>query len=182
MQDLIEITWAVLLAITVLICWALNVFGVPGNWLTAGFTLLYALLMPTGSRVSIHWQTVLALVILAGIGELIEFFAGAAGASKAGGSKRGAFLSLIGALTGAIVGLFIGIPIPVIGPIVTAILFTAAGALLGAMAGESWKGRSLEDSWTIGKAAFWGRILGTLGKILVGSIMVGIVLFGLVAK
>ena len=182
MQDVIEITWAVLFGLTALACWGLNVFSLPGNWITAGVAILYAALMPVGSRVSLDWKTVGVLIVLAALGELIEFLASAAGASKAGGSKRGAVLSLIGGLTGAIVGLFVGIPIPVIGPIVTAILFTAAGALLGAMAGESWKGRSLDHSWTVGKAAFWGRILGTLGKIIFGSIMVGVIWSALVVK
>ena len=174
--------WAVLLGITTLVNWGLNVIGIPGNWITVGVAILYAALLSSDSRVALGWPAVGALVALAILGEIVEFVAGAAGAKKAGGSKRGAVLALIGALAGGILGIFVGIPIPVIGPIVSAILFSAAGALGGAMLGESWKGRTWEESWGVGKAAFWGRILGTLGKIVVGSIMVAVVLVSLVVK
>jgi uncharacterized protein len=174
--------WATLLAITTLVDWGLNVIGIPGNWITVGVAILYTALLTSDSRVALSWPVVGALVALAILGEIVEFVAGAAGAKKAGGSKRSAVLALIGALAGGILGIFIGIPIPVIGPIVSAILFSAAGALSGAMLGESWKGRTWEESWGVGKAAFWGRILGTVGKIVVGSVMVAVVLVSLVVK
>jgi len=41
-----------------------------------------------------------------------------------------------------------------------------------AVLGEQWKGRTLDASWQVGKAAFWGRLLGTLGKTAVASVMV----------
>jgi len=177
-----QYVWATLFAITALVDWALNVFGIPGNWITVGVAVLYAAFLTTDSRVALGWPVVGALVALAIVGEIVEFVAGAAGAKKAGGSKRGAVLALVGALAGGILGVFIGIPIPVVGPIISAILFSAAGALGGAMLGESWKGRTWEESWGVGKAAFWGRILGTLGKIVVGSIMVAVVLISLVVE
>lgn len=174
--------WAVLLGITTLVDWGLNIIGMPGNWITVGAAILYTAFVTADSRVELSWPVVGVLFALAILGEIVEFVAGAAGAKKAGGSKRGAALALVGALAGGILGIFVGIPIPVIGPIVSAILFSAAGALGGAMLGESWKGRTWEESWGVGKAAFWGRILGTLGKIVVGSIMVAVVLVSLVAK
>lgn len=177
-----QIVWAILLGSTALVGWGLNVFGIPGNWITVSVAVLYAALLPGDSRAALSWQVVVALVALAVLGEIVEFVASSAGAKRAGGSKRAAALALIGALVGGIVGVFVGIPIPVIGPIISAILFSAAGALGGAMLGESWKGRSWESSWDVGKAAFWGRILGTLGKIMVGSIMVAVVLVALVVE
>jgi hypothetical protein len=47
--------------------------------------------------------------------------------------------------------------------------------------GEQWYGRSLDESWQIGKAAFWGRVLGTLAKTAVGAAMVGVAAVALVA-
>src|SRR5690606_7443794 len=90
-----EYVWATLLGITAVAGWGLNIIGIPGNWITVGAAILYAALMPPDTRVSLTWTTVIALVVLAIVGELVEFAAGAAGASKAGGSKRGAVLSLI---------------------------------------------------------------------------------------
>ncbi|MCE9557202.1 MAG: DUF456 domain-containing protein [Planctomycetes bacterium] len=176
-----DITWAVLLVIVLLIGWTLNLFGLPGNWLNVVATLVYALLIPpTAGRVSVGWIVVAAVIGLALLGEVIEFVAGAAGAKKAGGSRRGAVLALVGGLVGAIVGMFVGIPIPVVGSILAALLFAGVGSLAGAILGETWAGRDAQHSWEVGKAAFWGRLLGTLGKILVGSFVVSVVLAALV--
>ena len=176
-----DIAWAILLAIVLLIGWTLNLFGLPGNWLNVGATLVYVLLIPpTAGRVSVGLIAVAAVIGRALLGELIEFVAGAAGAKKAGASRRGAILALVGGLAGAIVGMFVGIPIPVVGSILGALLFAGVGSLAGAVLGETWAGRDAEHSWQVGKAAFWGRLLGTLGKILVGSILVSVVLAALV--
>ena len=40
------------------------------------------------------------------------------------------------------------------------------------MLGESWKGRDLDSGIKVGKAAFWGRLFGTLGKLMCGGLMV----------
>jgi hypothetical protein len=85
-----------------------------------------------------------------------------------------------GSIIGGVAGIFLGAPIPVVGSVIAALLLAGLGALLGAMLGESWKGRDLEVSWKIGKAAFWGRLFGTLGKVLVGCVMVVVVAAALV--
>ena len=56
------------------------------------------------------------------------------------------------------------------------------GALAGAMLGESWKGRDLDHGWLVGQAAFWGRLLGTAGKLAVGAAIVAVVLAGLLLR
>lgn len=175
-----DILWAVLLAIVLLIGWSLNLFGMPGNWLNVLATVVYALLMPVGQRVSIGLMVVITVIALALLGEAIEFVAGAAGAKKAGASRRGALLALVGGLIGAIVGIFVGIPVPVVGSIIAALLFAGVGSLAGAVLGETWAGRDAEHSWQVGKAAFWGRLWGMLGKILVGWVIVSVVMVGLV--
>jgi hypothetical protein len=48
------------------------------------------------------------------------------------------------------------------------------------MLGELWAGKNLDASWRIGQAAFWGRLAGTLGKMLVGIVMVAVVVVALV--
>jgi hypothetical protein len=85
-------------------------------------------------------------------------------------------------MTGGILGLFVGAPAPVIGSMLAAVLLAALGALAGAMMGEIWKGRPLSDSWTIGKAAFWGRLFGTLAKTTIGAVMVAVVTAALVLE
>jgi len=113
---------------------------------------------------------------LAVAGEVVEFLAGALGATRAGGSRRGAVMALGGSLAGGVFGMFAALPIPLVGPLVGAVLFGALGALAGAVLGEQWKGKDLDESLRVGHAAFWGRLLGTLGKALVGAVMVLVVL------
>ena len=166
--------WPLLLLIFMVCCWALNLVGLPGNWINLVAVALYAWLMPDPHRADLGWIVVGGLLVLAIIGEVIEFAAGSAGAATAGGSKRGAVLAMVGALLGGVVGLVVGtfIPIPIVGSIIGSLLLSSTGALLGAMLGEAWKGREWEESFWVGHAAFWGRLLGTVGKIAVGAMMI----------
>ena len=175
-----SIVWALLLVLIVLVGWLLTLLGMPGNWLIVSAVVVYILLIPATSGAAIGWGVAVLLVCLAGFGELIEFLAGALGVAKAGGSRRGAMLALMGSMIGAIVGLFIGIPIPVIGPVISALLLAGLGAFVGAVLGEQWKGRDLNESCRIGHAAFWGRLLGTAAKTVVGAAMVATTVVALI--
>ena len=170
--------WAILLLIALIVFWALNFIGLPGNWINVVVAAFYAWLMPLEHRADIGWVVVAIMVGLALLGELIEFAAGSAGAASVGGSARSAALAMVGAITGSIVGLIWGLPIPIIGSVVAALLFSSLGALLGAMLGEQWKGRDLDESFKVGHAAFWGRLFGTLGKLLVGTVMIAVAAAG----
>ena len=169
-----EYLWAVGLVLILLVGWVLTMFNLPGNWLMVIATAVYAYLMPQSSPVAISWVVPVVLACLAGVGELLEFLASAAGVTTRGGSKRGAALAIAGSVVGSIVGAIVGLPIPVVGTVVAAILFADVGALLGAMLGEEWKGRSLGESWKVGQGAFWGRLLGSVAKITIASAMVAI--------
>ncbi len=171
---------AILLAVVVAVGWLSQLVGLPGNWIIVAAAAGYAWLMPSDGRLDLGWETVIALVALAVIGEIVEFVAGALGVTKAGGSRRGAVLALVGSVIGGIVGVFVGVPIPVIGSLAAALIFGGVGALVGAFVGESWKGRDFATSLTIGHAAFVGRILGTVGKLIVGSVMVVVTIVALV--
>ncbi len=172
--------YGVLLLTAATFCWALTLFGLPGNWLMLALAALYDWLAP-GAAPHLGWGFLIALAVLAVAGEVVEFVAGARGVSKAGGSKRGAALALVGSVAGACVGFFVGIPIPFIGSIVSALLFASLGAMAGAMIGEHWRGRPADHTWRIGKAAFWGRLFGTLGKALLGLVMIVVIAAGLLA-
>jgi uncharacterized protein YqgC (DUF456 family) len=176
---MITIFLALFLIIVLLVGWTLTLFGMPGNWLMALATTVYSYFMPADSAAAIGWKVVAALFILAALGEIIELLAGSMGAAKAGGSKRGAVLAMLGSITGGIVGIFIGMPIPLVGPIFAALLFAAGGAMIGAIIGEIWAGRRLDSSWQVGRAAFLGRLVGSLGKMLIGAIMLAIVVAAL---
>jgi hypothetical protein len=174
------VTLAILLPLVLIAAWLLTLVGLPGNWIMVGVVVLYALLVPDDRRVDVGWPVVAVLVGLAVVGEIVEFGAGAAGTSRAGGSKRGAAMALLGSIVGGVAGLFVGLPIPVVGSFVGALLFAGAGAFLGALIGEYWEGRTMEDSVPIGVGAFWGRLLGTLAKTMVGAVMIVVTVVALV--
>ncbi len=172
---------AVLLAL-VATGWCLTLVGLPGNWLIVVATVAYAWLVPGEWRTAIGWPMLVVLGCLAVVGELFEFAASAVGTAQAGGSKRSAVLALIGSVAGGLLGAVVGLPIPLVGTVIAAVLFAAGGAMAGALAGEAWKGRSFDEGIEVGKAAFWGRLLGTFGKIFVGSVMVAIVVVALLTR
>ena len=172
--------FALLLVVVLLVSWALTVIGMPGNWLMLVATAAYAWLLPGESRAAIGWEVVVVLLVLAAVGEIVELLAGAAGTSRAGGSRRSAVLALLGSIAGGVVGLVLGMPIPLLGSVVGALLLAGVGAMGGAMLGEMWSGGNLQLNWHIGIAAFTGRLLGTLGKALIGALMVVIAVGALV--
>ena len=174
------IFFALLLIGVLLVCLALTMLGLPGNWLIVAATAIYAYLTSAQSSAAIGWKPIVVLLVLASLGEVIELLAAATGTAKAGGSKRSAALALAGSIAGAVIGIIVGIPVPLLGPILAALLFAGLGACVGAMLGELWVGQNLDASWRIGQAAFWGRLAGTLGKMLVGVVMVAVVVVALV--
>ena len=171
---------AVLFTVVLVASWIAQLIGLPGNWLIVAAAALYAWLVPADAWASIGWRAVSVLLVLAILGEIVEFVAGAMGVSTAGGSRRGALLAIVGSLVGGVLGLFVGLPIPVVGSLVSAVVFGGLGALAGAVLGETWKGRDFDTSLEIGKAAFVGRMLGTVAKLVVCTLMVVVGLGALV--
>jgi uncharacterized protein YqgC (DUF456 family) len=170
------VLYALVFVLVLFVSWIAQLVGLPGNWSIVVTAALYAWLLPGDHATAVGWWAVGILLGLALVGELVEFAAGAMGVSTAGGSRRGAALAVLGSLIGGIVGLFIGVPIPVVGSLVSAVLFGGIGALAGAMLGETWKGRDFDASLQVGKAAFVGRLLGTVAKMIVCTLMVVVAL------
>ena len=51
----------------------------------------------------------------------------------------------------------------------------AAGAMAGAVFGELSAGRDLEHGLRSRTRGLFGRLLGTLGKVLIGAVMIGVI-------
>lgn len=164
-----------LLILALIAGWCMTMLSMPGNWVMVAAVALFAWLAPSDTF-DISWTVVGVLVGLAIVAELLELAASALGAKRAGGSRRGAVLAIGLSIVGAFVGVSFGSVIPLIGNLVGAIVGAGLGALTGAMLGETWKGRTLAESWKVGHAAFWGRILGALAKIGIGTAMAVIAL------
>ena len=170
------IFFALLLVFALVLCWLLTLLGLPGNWFMAGLAAVYAWLGPAQGHLALGWRTIVALLVLALLGEIVELLAGAVGVAKAGGSKRGAAMALVGSILGGMIGVVVGVPIPLIGSLVAAVLFAGLGAMIGAALGEIWIGQEPGKTWRIAQRAFWGRLAGTLGKIILGAVMIAVVL------
>lgn len=184
MQFTIDLIILLTLTLLALSGWAMNVLGMPGNWLIVA--LATGLFFLAGEGKSAH-VGLLSLCVITGVallGELLEFAASALGASRLGASKRATALAIVGSIAGAIFGLMAGgiIPIPIIGSLIGSLLLGGLGAAIGAVSGERWAGKSWDDSMQVGHAAFWGKLLGTFGKAVCGTAACAIFLIAIWAK
>ena len=145
----VELIWALLCLVLLVISLGLNASGAPGNWFMLGFASFYSWLMPNESPYDFGLIVIVMVLLLATIGEVLEFFTGAISTKKAGGTKRGMWFSVIGSIIGSVAGIFVGIPIPVVGSLIAALLFSGVGALLGAYYGEKVEGKNSRgmESW-----------------------------------
>jgi uncharacterized protein YqgC (DUF456 family) len=144
------------------------ILSLPGVWVILAMALVIEVLdrfwAAEPGYDTFGWWLLIACVVLAVIGEIIEFFAGVLGAKGAGASTRG----MVGALIGGILGIFIFtpfIPIPLVGSLVGVLLGTFAGAVVGELSAQNATVRGTIRPAT---GATFGRILGTVGKMGVG--------------
>jgi uncharacterized protein len=174
------IVWAILFILAILIAWGTNLIGLPGNWLMLAIAVVYWILKPVGESATLSVTVLIIMGALAGVGELLELSMSSARVAKAGGARRSAGYAIIGSIIGGIFGLGVGIPVPLFGSIVGSLLFGSLGAMAGAVYGEVSSGETFPQAFRIGQAAFVGRALGTLAKLLVGLAIVVTALVGMV--
>lgn len=144
----------------------LNIFGLPANWMILGLVALWKLVFPHGTDA--NWVFWTILILLAIIGEVLEFFLQLAKARKYGSSSSGTWGGMIGAIIGAIL---------------LAPLFWGIGAFIGALAGawvgcfimELCKDRSAAEARQAAMGALVGRFLGAACKIGVGAAMIAFI-------
>lgn len=148
--------WAALLIVLVagLAGLVLTIITLPGTWVTVGAGVGVCLWRPD----LISWWAVAVALVLAGLGELIELIASAVGASRAGGTKKGAAGAILGSLLGALLGAPFLFPI---GSIAGAAVGAGVGTLVAerGIAGKSWR-----DSARAGGGAAAGRLVAIVLK------------------
>jgi uncharacterized protein YqgC (DUF456 family) len=141
--------------------------GLPGNWLILGIAILKAFLNDF-QDLTLSW--ILLLLILALIGEAIEFLLGVYVAKRYGASRWGMFGAFFGGVMGGIIG--------------TPLLFPGIGTMVGAFVGAFLGAFSLEylyrlksgASYRAGIGALIGRLLAIVLKLEVGIAMVLIII------
>ena len=148
----------------------LNLVGLPGNWWIVFSSGLVALLAPAGLRTSVSWFSVFIMMCVAVLAEVYEFF-GAVKELRKKSKPRVSLFALIGSILGSIFGGLIGAPFFPFGVIFGIIFFASVGAMMGAMFGEIGSAKAQGEVWQTGKIAFWGRLFGSVVKILVGAIL-----------
>lgn len=154
-----------ILLVLVNIFWLMLVaFGLPGNWLIVISACLFSWWQRGSGIFSIY--TLIAIVALAVIGELFEFFGGMRGARKSGASWPGSVAALAGSVTGAILGTFL-IPILLLGTLLGACI----GAGTGAWAFEFARGKKLKESARYAIGAGLGEFLGITSKFAIGIVI-----------
>ena len=153
--------WIILLIVLNALCLVLVLFALPGNWLIVILTCLFAWWRWEDGVFSIY--TLIAIGVLATLGELFEFFGGMGGAKKAGARWWGSLGAFAGAISGAVVGTFL-IPIILFGTLIGA----CVGAGMGAWVFELAGGRQMKDSARSGLGAGLGELLGITIKITLG--------------
>ena len=176
---MLDITIAIMFTLLAIFAWMANILGLPGNWVIVASAIGCAWWVPEDHFWNLIWYLAAAILAVAIVGEALEFAASAVGASRLGGSKRGVVLSIVGSIAGAIVGLFFGFSIPIVGNVIASLLLGALGAFAGAILAERWAGKNWNASIKIGGAAFLGRLLGTVGKVVCGTVACGLFLAGL---
>lgn len=158
--------WSHVAAIAIVVIAALlgvilTLLTLPGTWVLLSAALLVKLWQPE----LMPWWVLAAAVLLAVVGEAIEFFASAMGAARGGASRRGAIGAIVGSVVGAVVGSPFLFPIG-----------TIAGGVVGAAAGTMIAERGTANkTWTqatrAGSGAAAGRLVATVAKTGIACVM-----------
>lgn len=156
--------WLIILILLNTAWLTLVLFGLPGNWLVVISTCLFAWWQWDKNPFSIY--TLVAIVVLAVLGELAEFLAGLIGAKKTGASWPGSIAALFGAVIGAVFGTFL-IGIPFLGTVLGACI----GAGLGVWGLEISRGKNMEQSVRYAVGAGLGEFFGITSKLILGVII-----------
>lgn len=119
--------WATLLCVVNLGFLGLTAMTLPGNWLMVGVTAAVAWWQWDAQMISP--AVLVAVVTLAGLGELLEMFSSSILVRRSGGTRRASRGALLGGLAGALAGAFV-IPVPLFGSMLGAAAGAACGALL----------------------------------------------------
>ncbi|SDB59037.1 hypothetical protein SAMN05660653_02997 [Desulfonatronum thiosulfatophilum] len=140
----------------------LHLVGLPANWLILGALGLWLWSHP---ELTVGWSFLALLLALCVLGEIVEFLAQLWGGKRFGGSRRGAWAAVIGAILGGFFG--------------AAFLFgfgAIPGSFLGAFVGsflvELGQGYSYPAAYRAAWGALLNKVFGTVVKIGLGMAMI----------
>lgn len=146
------------------------VFGLPGTFIILADSILYSWYKGFNE---ITTKVILILVVLAALGELLEFLLGILGAKKEKASNSAIVGSIIFGIIGAILGasFLLGI-----GSVIGAFV----GAFAGAFLIELFKRKGINQAIQSGRGALFGKVVGTITKGAIGVTMIAITVVSVV--
>ena len=139
-------------------------FGLPGIWVIWISIAIFAFAANFNTT---DWHVVVLTLIMALLGEVIEFFVGVVGSKKLQVSNGAIVASIIGGIIGAV----IGFPIFLIG----SILGMFAGVFLGAFIWEWVQSQEIMASLKKASAATFSRVVSIFAKFSIALIMIAYV-------
>jgi uncharacterized protein YqgC (DUF456 family) len=160
-------------AVTVALCLAgvaLSAVSFSGTWFVAGAALLAMILREAPFP---GWATVLSFLAICVLTEVVEFFAGAWGVTRRGGSQWAGIAAMIGGLAGMLLGGLI--PLPVLG----SLLGMFAGSFGLAYAVEMHRLKESGRAAHIARGAVIARVLVIILKTAASLGMAAFLLLGL---
>lgn len=165
---LMSLVVAITVCLTSLCGIALTLLTLPGIWiaiLVAGLAQWWSIAQR--GELMFSWWTLGACAAIGIAAEVAELLASAAGAAKAGGTRRGAIGSVIGGVVGAIGGSFF---LPPLGTILGAAVGAGAGALLLELEHSGGR-KTWKESSKIGAGAAAGRLVATIIKASLATVI-----------
>jgi uncharacterized protein YqgC (DUF456 family) len=147
-----------------------QLLGLPGTWILVADAAWLRWVIGPGK---LDYDTVVVLLIMAVIGEFLEFFTAIRGARSGPTVKGAVAASLAGALTGCLLGapIFFGLG---------AIPGMAVGAWCAVFVVALAGGHDHVDSARAALGALTGRLKGTAAKMVVAVAMVAVIITSLV--
>ena len=149
-----------------LVALSLTALGLPGLWLFLAGAVAVKLLV---AGTPLGWRAIIVGLVLAGVAEVIEFWASVRYTRRYGGSRRAGW----GALLGGIVGAVMGVPVPLFG----SVLGSFAGSFVGAFLGELSAQRKHAQAQQVAWGALLGRVVATGAKLGLGAVLIVVVLW-----
>jgi uncharacterized protein YqgC (DUF456 family) len=136
--------------------------GLPGTWIIVGGAVLYSFFYNFSPTSSDLW-VIAILIILAVIGEVLEFLVGTLGGKKLEVSTGAIVASFVGGILGAI----IGVPVFLIGSLLGLLL----GVFLGALIYELIVTKDMGLALRAAIAVFFSRLVASFMKTCIAVVM-----------
>lgn len=166
MDYFLVILFTIFLIFAVLI----QIMNLPGNWVAIIFLAIWNFIGPASSTHELTLSFFIILIVMAGIGELLEWFIQLKVGKKLGSSTKGNIGGIIGSIIGAILllPLFFGFG---------ALLGALLGAFVGCLVVELIAGRPLQEAMKAAWGVFVGRFLGMGLKLGIGITIIWLSIF-----